>query len=387
MMPVPDPPVPTSPIRDEVDRAVEELRLAERAAELDRQPEFPKAEFRALGERGLLGLHTATRLGGRGLSLLDSAATLYRLAYRSGSTTFAKLSLQPEFSSVLAELGSDALVASYFVPLCRGERLIGNQVTEPAAGSDPRGMAFEALRDDRGYRLRGTKSQAAFAVDAEAAIVYARVPAHSAGPGGITAFLVPQDRPGIDRRLVPDLGERWMRRGAVRYENVPIGPEFRLGEEGKGLEYVLPELTRERALLAMIYLGVARRSLEETVEFVGQRETFGRPLSQQQSVSFPLVEDWSDADAATLYALRSIEKLSDGEEATAEAALSKWMATDVALTTLDHAIQFHGGRGYSTELPFERQWRDVRSGGIAHGPSELMHRAGARRLWPPPQKA
>src|SRR5580692_2133480 len=97
--------VPSSPVAGEIRAAVAELRLAERGGELDRSPEFPRREFRALGQRHLLGLRTAVRSGGRGLSLTDTAAALHELAYASG-TTFAKLALQPEFCAVLAEHGS-----------------------------------------------------------------------------------------------------------------------------------------------------------------------------------------------------------------------------------------------------------------------------------------
>ena len=380
---VPEPPVPLPGVASEIEAAVEELHLYERAAELDRTPRFPREEFRELGRRGLLGLHVPPEVGGRGLPLPEVGAALYRMAYLTGATTFAKLSLQPEFASVLAERGASGLVDSEYRALCRGERLIGNHVTEPGAGSDARGISMTAVRGPDGYRLTGTKSQAAFAVDADSALVYAKVPPHSGGPGGVTAFLVPQDAPGIQKRLIEDLGERWMRRGSVQYEAVEVALERRVGEEGRGFEYVLPELTRERPLLAMIYLGVARRTLEETVHAVGEREAFGRPLSGNQAISFPLVADWARGEAATLYAIQTLRRLSVGLAVPAEAALAKWMATEVALELHDHAIQFHGGRGYSNELPFERRWRDVRSGGLAHGPSEIMLRTAASALWPP----
>ncbi len=381
-MSLPDPPLPAARMGPEIDSLCEELDLATLAAELDRKPRFPREEFRRLAERGLLGLSLPTRDGGRGLSAAETGAALYRMAYRSGATAFAKLMLQPEFSSVLASHGSEALRSDYFAPLCRGELLIGNQLTEPTAGSGLRELAMEARPDGpNGYRLRGTKSQAAFAADAEAAIVYARVP-REPRTSGLSAFLVPQDRAGIERRVVDDLGERWMRRGSVRYDNVPIDAALRIGEEGKALEYVLPELTRERGLLALIYLGVARRSLEETRAHVGARRVSGHPLSDRQAVAFPLVEDWVDGDAATLYARRVLERYDAREPVEAEAAMAKSLAVRVALRTLDHAVQFHGGRGYSNELPFERRWRDVRSGDLAHGSGEVLHATAQRALWP-----
>jgi alkylation response protein AidB-like acyl-CoA dehydrogenase len=375
------PKLPDDPIVAEITSAADRLDLGRRYREIDLAPAFPWDEFRALGSAALIGLRTPTALGGRGLPLPRAGTGLFHLAYRGG-TTFAKLSLQPEFSSVLAEHGSSELVDRWYRPLVRGESLIGNQITEPGAGSDAAAIAMTATRDGDSYILHGEKSEAAFAQDAAAALVYARI-ARPDPRAGITAFVVPQDLPGISVQLASgDLGERWMRRGTVRYDRVRVPDSLRIGEEGEGLEYIRHELTREHALLAAIYLGVARASWDETVEHVGSRHAFGRPLAAQQAVAFPLVEDGARLEATWLYTLSVLSRLEAGEPIAGESALAKWMATEVALATLDHAIQFHGGRGYSRDLPHEQRYRDVRSGRIAHGASEIMLHIAARQLWP-----
>lgn len=372
-------PAPPPPLASDIASALRDLRLAERSRELDRTPVFPWDEFRALGSRRLLGLRTPPAAGGRGLTLREVAAGLHALAYGSG-TTFAKLSLQPEFCGVLAAHGSDRLREEYFRPLAEGRLLIGNQITEPGAGSDATALELRARRTGDEYVLDGTKSEAAFAVDAEAAIVYAK-----AGDDGVSAFLVPQTLPGVERTVDSlDMGERWMRRGTVRYSSVRVPVGSRIGPEGGAFELLKEELTRERLLLAAIYLGVGRSSFDEVVEHVGVRKAFGKPLRAQQAVAFPLADDWARLDATWLYLERALVLLEQGEDVSAEAALAKRMATDDALHAIDHAIQFHGGRGYSSALPHEQRWRDVRSGAIAHGPSEVMLRVAAGRLWPRP---
>jgi alkylation response protein AidB-like acyl-CoA dehydrogenase len=379
------PPLPQDALVAEVRSVAEKLNLARRYRELDRTPEFPKAEFRALGDAHLLGLRTPPHLGGRGLPLPRVGVALFHLAY-AGGTPFAKLSLQPEFSSVLAEHGSAELIERWFRPMVRGETVVGNQLTEPGAGSDASAIELRAEPDGAEYVLTGTKSEIAFATDADAAIVYGKVT--SASPrGGITAFLVPQDLPGVSRTAgAGDMGERWQRRGTVNYDHVRVPRDHRIGDEGEGFRYVREELTRERALLAAIYLGVARASWDETVEYAGSRLAFGKPLSSQEAVAFPLVEDGAALGATWLYVEQTLRRLEDGENSDGEAALAKWMAADVALRAIDHAIQFHGGRGYSQSLPHEQRWRDVRSGRIAHGPSEIMHLVAARQLWPSSSK-
>jgi alkylation response protein AidB-like acyl-CoA dehydrogenase len=371
--------LPDDPVRSEVQQFAERHRLAERSRALDAHPEFPWAEFRAMGAAGLLGLTLPPEQGGRGLSLRRAAIALQEFGYRAG-TAFAKLSLQPEFSSVIVTHGTDEMRERYARPLSRGEMLVGNQITEPQAGSDLAALSTRVERKDGRLLLSGTKSQAAFAADAQAAVVYAR--SEPATGGGVSAYLVPQDLPGIERHVVDDLGERWMRRGTVTYSSVEISPEQLVGEQGRGFEYLKVELTHERALLGAVYLGVARASWEETVREVGTRVVFDAPLSEQEAVAFPLVEDGTRLVAAWLFTDHVLGCLDRKEPADDAAAMSKWLATDVALTTLDHAIQFHGGRGYSKELPHEQRWRDVRSGMLAHGTSEVMHRVAARRRWP-----
>ncbi|HEV2428274.1 MAG TPA: acyl-CoA dehydrogenase family protein [Thermoplasmata archaeon] len=364
-----------------VDAAVDALDLARRSRELDRVPAFPWSEFREMGRLGLLGLRTPSALGGQGLSMPRAALALGRLAYRSG-TTFAKLALQPEFCSILGERGSAQQRRTSFRPVCRGEKLIGNHVTEPTAGSDAGAIRTVARPVRAGYVLSGLKSQAAFAEDAEEAIVYARVPRSRRDPGRITAFLVPQDRSGIRRGAVADLGERWMRRGSVEYQEVELPGSARIGKEGEAFDALKRELTRERLLLAAIYLGVGRASFDETVAYAGLRSTFGRPLAQHESVGFRLVEDWVRLESAQLYVDRALARHAEGASVVGEAAMAKWLATETSLTAIDHAIQFHGGLGYSSALPHEQRWRDVRSGSIAHGTSEIMHLVASRSLWP-----
>ncbi len=373
--------LPDDPLREEVAHFAEANDLARRARRLDEQPEFPWAEFKAMGAAGWLGLTVPSGEGGRGLSLQRAGVVLQELAYRAG-TAFAKLCLQPEFSSILRVHGSDRLRAHYSEPLLRGLVLVGNHITEAGAGSDLSGIRTTARRSDDSIVLSGIKTQVAFAADAQAAIVYART---EGGAHGLSAFLVPQDLAGIHREVIGDLGERWMRRGTVRYDEVRVPLENQVGDSGRALEYLKTELTHERALLGAIYLGVARASWEETVREVGKRQVFGGPLSDQEAVSFPLVEDATRLSSAWLYVYHVLGCLDRGERADDTAAMGKWWATEVALTAIDHAIQFHGGRGYSKDLPHEQRWRDVRSGLLAHGTAEVMHRVAAARRWPRPR--
>ena len=170
------------------------------------------------------------------------------------------------------------------------------------------------------------------------------------------------------------------------YDHVRIPARFRIGEEGRGFDYLRAELTQERALLATIYLGAAFASFESTVAHVQRRHVFGKPLARQEAVSFSLAQDAGRLSSDWLFAAEALSTLEQGGDAAAEAALAKWMAVEDGLRAIDHAIQFHGGRGYSQDLPHEQRWRDVRSGGLAHGPSEIMLVVAAHELWSQSQR-
>jgi cyclohexanecarboxyl-CoA dehydrogenase len=353
------------------------MRLPARYRELDRDPAFPRREWKALAQRGWLGPRVGKDRGGAGWSLLEEAALLEELSFEAGSV-FAKLVLQPEFCSPL-QRGGEALIDRWYRPLLRGEVLVGNQVTEPSAGSDAAALETTVRTQGSESILSGTKSQIAFAADADAAIVYART---SSGPGaaGISAFLVPQSLPGVQREPGRDLGEKWMRRGTVRYENVQLPPGSRIGEEGQGFYYLMEELTHERALLAVIYLAVARRSWEEVRVHVMERKAFDRPLGSFEGVSFPLVEDYVRLESARLFAWEVLRRIEAGQRSDGDSALSKMWANAVALEAVEHAMQFHGGEGYSESLPHEQRWRDLRSGTVAHGSTEVLKIVAAREL-------
>lgn len=380
----PEDPVPPDPLREEVRRFDAHRGLWARARAVDASPRFPSEEFRALGEAGLIGLSVPAEFGGRGLPASRAARALFELALRGG-TMYAKLSLQAEFTSVLARAGDERLRAEQYRPLLRGERLIGNQITEPSAGSDLAGLTTRARPVDGGFRLDGTKSQAAFAADAAEALVYARLDGDP-DPRGLTAFLVPQDGPGRERSAEPDLGERWMRRGTVTYRDVYVPADRLVGAPGRALDHLRSELAHERALLAAVYLGSAWGTWVEAVRHAGERTTFGRRLADHEAVAFPLVEDWARLTAAWQLLERTLARVDAGTATEAESALVKWFAAEVALAAADHAIQAVGGAAYSEARPFAQRWRDLRSARLAHGTDEVMHIVGARALWPRPAR-
>ncbi len=367
-------------LREEVRRAAQERGWAKLVREWDRHPAFPWEEYRYLGSRGWLGPRQPKEEGGGGWTLEDEAVLVEELAY-SGGSALAKMALQPDFCSALAHAAPE-IRERWFRPLFRGEVLVGNQVTEPEAGSDAGAISMKAVPEERqgreGFVLTGVKSQAAFAADARAALVYARTGEGAKGQG-VSAFLVPQDLPGVRAEVLADLGERWMRRGSVRYEGVWVPVEQRVGGAGEGFRLLQDELVHERVLLARVYLGLARASLDEVAAEVMARRAFGRPLGSFEAVSFPLVEDLARWEAASLFVSESVRRLeARAPDAAARSALAKWLANSTALEVLEHAVHLTGGTGYSEARLHELRFRDALSGRVAHGSDEILKIVAAR---------
>jgi cyclohexanecarboxyl-CoA dehydrogenase len=357
-------------LRKDIREFCREHDLARLCQQLDARPRFPREVFALLGSRGWLGSGVAAEFEGAGWPLSREAVVIEELA-REGGSVFAKLALQPNYCSILRQ-GSGELRARWYSPLLRGTVLVGNQITEPDAGSDVASMAMVAEKQGDEYVLQGSKSGIAFAEDAEAAIVLART-GGSPGAKGVSAFLVPQ-------RLQGDLGERWMRRGRVSYNQVRVPASHLIGREGEAFSYLMTSLTHERVLLSVIYLALADASLRTTIDHVMQRKAFGRVIGSFEAVSFPLVEGVARLEAARLLVERTIARHEQGQKVDAEASLCKWLSNETALRILDDAIQFHGSLGYSNQAPHEQRWRDVRSGGIAHGTREILHVVAAREI-------
>jgi cyclohexanecarboxyl-CoA dehydrogenase len=369
-----------TPEQEELTRAIRVFarkELAPRSAEWDRSGEFPWDAWRQMGAMGLLGLRISAAYGGGEADYLTFGIAMEEVARGDFACTYG-IQLAGLAGEILGRSATDALKAEWLPPTARGERVIALALTEPGVGSHAANLACRAERDGDGYVITGEKSGISLGMAAQAAIVFART-----GPTrarGVTAFLVPLDRPGVSRSPLRDLGTRAIGRAVLAFDHVRVPGSHRLGAEGSGFYQVMQGFDYNRVGIALACLGVAQVSLEETMAYVKERQAFGRPLARFEAVSFAIAEAATHIDACRGLCHRALWLADRGRPYTKESAMTKWWAPRLAVDTIHQCLLHHGHYGYTDELPFGQRLRDVMGLEIGDGTAEVMKMIVAREL-------
>jgi len=354
-------------------QVVREFALREllpRYGEWDRKGEFPREQWAKMGELGLTGISISPEYGGAGAGYVSAGIAAEEVARGDFNCAYAVL-MNGLVGEILQQHGSEFLRREFLVPLARGEKVIGLALTEPDAGSDAASIKTVAVRDGDEYVLSGEKSGVSLVGVADAMVVFAKTdPTQRAR--GITAFIVPMDLPGVSRSTFSDMGNRPISRGSIFLDNVRIPAEYRLGEEGQGFYKVMNGFEFSRALIALQCLGAAQQSLEETIRYVKERRAFGRPLSANQGVSFPLAEHHAYIELVRWHSYRTLWLREQNLPHNAEAAICKWLGPKVAREAIHCCLLLNGHYGYTQELPLEQRLRDVIGLEIGDGTAQIQ---------------
>ncbi|MET0838068.1 MAG: acyl-CoA dehydrogenase family protein [Marmoricola sp.] len=333
------------------------------------------------------GLHAANmpeEVGGAGLDTVTSV--LYEKEL--GRANYALHSCVGRPSNILLA-GTDAQKEKYLYPSIRGEKRDCLALTEPAAGSDLRGMRTRAVREERdgrdGWRIRGTKHFISHAHESDFVILFARTDAGpDDGAKAMSTFLVDLDTPGL---AVHDgyrnVSHRGYTNAILDFDDCWVPDDALLGEEGKGFDLAGTWLGSTRLQVAATCLGRAERALDLAVRHAAEREQFGQKIGRFQGISFKLADMAVELKAAELMTLEAAWKYDQGTATDADIAMAKLKATEMLAMVADEAIQVHGGMGLMDELPLERIWRDARIERIWDGTSEIQRHIISRALLRP----
>ena len=370
-----------SPEQDELVRTLRQFarrELAPHSAQWDRTGEFPWEAWRRMGELGLLGLRIPAAYGGQEADFLTFGIAMEEIGRGDFSCTYG-IQLAGLAGEILGRSGSDAIKTRWLPPTASGEAVVALALTEPGAGSDAANLACRAERDGDGYVITGEKSGISLGMAAQAAVVFARTdPAGRAR--GVTAFLVPLDRPGVSRSPLRDMGTRAIGRAVLAFDHVRLPASHRLGEEGTGFYQVMQGFDYNRIGIALACLGVAQQSVEETMVYVKERRAFGRALARFEGVSFAIAEAATHLEACRWLCYRALWLADQGRPYTKESAMTKWWGPRLAVDTIHQCLLLHGHYGYTDELPFEQRMRDVIGLEIGDGAAEVMKMVVAREL-------
>lgn len=359
-------------------RVFAKREIAPHSRQWDRTSEFPRVVCRKMAELGLFGFRVPEEFGGQPTDLLTMGIAVQEIARADFSLTGVMDNAM--LAGELLGAGSPREIKKEWLPaVARGERVFSLALTEPSVGSDAAKLACKAARDGDDYVITGEKSGITFAMAADVAIVYARTDSRS-GARGVSAFLVPLDRPGVSRSPLRDLGCRLMQRAVLSFDHVRIPVSHRIGQEGTGFSQVMRVFDVNRIMLALGCLGVAEVTLDETMAYVKERRAFGRTLAQFEGLSFPIAEAATYLDAAKWLCYRGLWLADRGETQTKEGAMAKWWVPKIAVQTIHQCLLTHGHYGYTEELPFEQRLRDVMGFEIGDGTAEISKIVVAREL-------
>ena len=366
----------------ELVRTIAREKVAPRAAEIDKTAEFPWDVVEALRENDLFGVLFDEEFGGIGESSLMTLVLVEELS-KVCATSGLIIAVQELGSLGIKLAGSPEQKRRLLPKLASGEWLAAYALTEAGSGSDSAAMRTTALRDGDDYVLNGGKRFITNAGVASLYVVFAKTNPQQ-GHGGISAFVVQSDSPGLDvGRIEPKMGIKGSTTGELFFNDCRVPAGNLLGEEGEGFKIAMRILDRSRPGIAAQGLGLAQGATDYAVEYARTRETMGRPIGQHQLIAGMLADMETKCEAARglLYKVgQMIDEGDTGPELTKLSAMAKVFCTDVAMEVTTDAVQVLGGYGYIQEYPVERMMRDAKITQIYEGTNQIQRLVIAREM-------
>ena len=355
--------------------------LAPHAALWDAEGIFPKEAIAKAGELGFCGLYAPEAAGGLALPRLDATLVFEEMAAVDPSTT-AFITIHNMATWMLGTWATPAVRDHWGPLLTTGQKLASYCLTEPGAGSDAASLKTRAELAGHEYILNGSKAFISGAGATDVLVLMARTGDAASGAGGISAFVVPADAPGITYgKKEHKMGWNSQPTRTVSFDNVRIPANHLLGREGEGFKIAMKGLDGGRINIATCSVGAAQGALAQAQQYMQDRKQFGKPIASFQALQFKLADMATELVAARQMVRLAASKLDAGDpNASTYCAMAKRFATDAGFTICNEALQLHGGYGYIREYPLERLMRDARVHQILEGTNEIMRVIIARRM-------
>lgn len=353
-------------------REFAETEVKPQAFMLDQESKFPTEAIEKLGKMGVLGTPYLKKYGGLGLDILSYAIAVEELSRVDGGTgvilsAHVSLGTYPIFA-----YGTEEQKQKYMIPLAKGEKIGAFGLTETNAGSDAGGTETTAELEGDYYILNGGKIFITNADKADTYVVFA-VTTPGIGVKGISAFIVEKGWEGFTFGDHYDkMGIRSSATAELVFNNVKVPKENLLGEEGQGFKIAMGTLDGGRIGIAAQALGIAQGAYENALEYSKERIQFGKPICQQQVISFKLADMATKLRAARFLVYSAAELKENHEPYSMEAAMAKQYASDICLEVVNDALQIFGGTGYLKGMDVERAYRDAKICTIYEGTNEIQ---------------
>lgn len=349
-----------------------------RAAEIDEADEFPRDLYGQMAGLGLFGIGLPEHAGGSGFDTVCFSLAMEEVARASGAV--ANILAIPVEMVRLLQASGGPFHRALIPDLVAGRLIASTAVSEPDCGSDVAAMTTLARRDGPDYRITGTKAWLSLGLVSDMILVFAKT-SPDKGAGGVSAFMVPREAPGLSfGRKERLLGMRGLATCGLVLDDVRVPGEARLGPEDGAFRTAMSNFDYGRIAMASMALGMAQGAFEDSVGYARTRVQFGKPIFEHQAVQFMIADMAKDIAAARLL-IHHAARLHDlGLPFAKEAAMAKLFSTDMAMLHATNAVQIHGGNGYSREYRVERIFRDVKLAQIYEGTNQIQRMIIARRV-------
>ncbi|MBM7633422.1 acyl-CoA dehydrogenase family protein [Geomicrobium sediminis] len=344
----------------------------------DKEKKLPRHLWKRLGDVGITGLRVPEQFGGSAADCVTTGIAAEEIGRGDFNLTYAVM-LNALIGEIIATHASEELKEEFLPALASGEQIFGIAITEPDAGTDAAGIKTSAVDDGDVYVLNGEKSGISVATEADAFVVFAKTDP-SLGNRGISAFLVSSRLDGVESSSYDDMGNVAISRGSVYFNDVRVPKNYLIGELHAGFKQVMNGFDLSRLLIGLQCVGAAVQSLDETIQHVKTRQSFGQPLATYQGVSFPIVTHYQQLEMLKWQAYRGLWLRDQGRSHTKEAATVKWLGPKYSQEAIHECLLLNGHYAYTKEMPLEQRLRDVIGLEIGDGTAQANQMVIAKQL-------
>ncbi len=342
----------------------------------DRDHRFPSEFHAALADGGWLGIAMPKAYGGSGLGIADAAILMQAIAQSGAGFSGASAVHMNIFGlNPVVVFGSEKQKQRMLPPLINGSERACFAVTEPDTGLDTTRIKTRAEKRGKQYSVSGQKVWISTAQVAEKMLLLARttpIEQCSKPESGLSLFYTDLDRSKVEVHTIEKMGRHAVDSNQVFFDALPVSEEDRIGEEGRGFEYILHGLNPERILIAAESVGLGRCAVMRAASYARERIVFDRPIGQNQAVQHPLAANWMALEAANLMVQKAAWLYDNGKPCAAEANSAKYLSGEACFDACQQAVMTHGGYGYAQEYHVERYLRESLIGRIAPVSPQLI---------------